>query len=92
MRAEKKELIRQHGRKAPVITSVTAEEITERRRQQHEQDLINRQRLEDEKIDPPARSFENEGDIEHQMTAAAERGDHIEYGHLRRERLKQKRA
>ena len=92
MRTEKKELIRQHGRRAPVITSVTGAEITERRRQQHEQDHINRQRFEDEMVNPPARSFESEGDIELQMTAAAERGDHIEYGRLRRKRLNQKRA
>ena len=92
MRNEKNELIRLHGKKAPVITSVTVEEITERRRQQHGQDHVNRQRIEDEKANPPARSFENEGDIEKQMTEAAERGDHIEYGRLRRKRLKQKRA
>lgn len=92
MRAEKKELVRQHGRKPMVVTGTTAAEIQERRRLQAEQDHTNRQMLEDEKANPRERSFESEGDIEHQMTAAAERGDHIEYGRLRRERLKQKRA
>ena len=92
MRNERKELVRQHGRKAPVVTCVTAEEITGHRRQQAEQNYIHRQKFEDENANPPERLFAEEGDIEKQMTAAAERGDHHEYGRLRRVRQAQKLA
>ena len=49
MRNEKKQLIRDHGRKAAVVTSNTAAEMKARRDEQRESDLASRQRVEDEK-------------------------------------------
>ena len=84
MRIEKKQLIHLHGRRAPVVTGTSAAEIRERRRQQQEQDHANRQRLEDERNNPQEKTFEDESDLLRKMTEAAQRGDHIEYGRLRK--------
>lgn len=84
MRAEKKALIREHGRKPTVVISNTAADMQSRRRQQQAQDLTSRQAAENKRNNPPKRSFENESDLARKMTAAAEAGDHNEYNRLRK--------
>jgi hypothetical protein len=84
MRNEKKQLIRDHGRKAAVVTSNTAAEMKARRDEQRESDLASRQRVEDEKANPSDKTFADESDLARKMTAAAESGDHKEYSRLRK--------